>query len=626
MIHFLTPVWGKAYVQLYLEVVIPAQLASRNLPSFQNESGTRYVIFTTREDMETIQSSPVFKVLSATVPVAFEFVDISFTGNHDRMSNCFRRGISIANAAGSAVVFLTPDIVFADGSFETIKRLADSGHDVVFIPAIRTLKYAVANALRDKFYKDQRIEIFSRDLMRVALDNLHPLADASWWDEGKTDLIPANLYWRVGNEGILGRCFHLHPVFVRPQRTNVKFFGTVDDDYCCAACPDTSKDYVITDSDELLAVELSDPSHYFRTGFRKGSIKDAAAWAEQSTSKRHRLLFDRTIRMHTGIKNERIWNQAECQANLVASSIKNALALPFSYLLWRGSPQAGRRLIRLVQDKRLELANAPDYNRSIKSAYYLKRWPIWFLESYKRAIKFIWTLRNFSIGPPQRPRFYTTRYLIQSIIRADFDPFVDSLSEAVLVSEDPARSYIKAIADSKGSDLALASYIESEQESRLVLHSTNRRVEKTGFRLVLLEFGRTSDLDKVVDAACNVLRRDGRLLIFILRYFGLENHSSDEGRHRPEIERALQGKLRILEFRKQGGVGSALKLKYGYRFSTVLRRQPIVARSIELTVIWIPVYMLFGSLLNIFAWAADWFDFEKKGSISSLTLAAKLED
>jgi hypothetical protein len=172
----------------------------------------------------------------------------------------------------------------------------------------------------------------------------------------------------------------------------------------------------------------------------------------------------------------------------------------------------------------------------------------------------------------------------------------------------------------------MASFVESEQGNRLILHSTNRRVETTGFKLVLLEFGHASDLDKVVDAAYNVLRRDGRLLILILSYFGLENHSSDEGRCQPEIERALQSKFRILEFRNQGGIGSALKLKYGYRFSTVLRRQPIVARLIELTVIWIPVYMLFGSLLNIFAWVADWFDFGKKDSISSLTLAAKSED
>src|SRR5215471_8051295 len=96
MIHFLTPVWGKAYLQLYLEVVIPAQLASRNLPSFKTESGTKYVIFTTREDMEAIKSSPVFKLLCTTVPVAFEFVDTSITGNHDRMSDCFRRGINAA--------------------------------------------------------------------------------------------------------------------------------------------------------------------------------------------------------------------------------------------------------------------------------------------------------------------------------------------------------------------------------------------------------------------------------------------------------------------------------------------------------------------------------------------------
>jgi hypothetical protein len=62
-----------------------------------------------------------------------------------------------------------------------------------------------------------------------------------------------------------------------------------------AACPDATHDYAVTDSDELLAIELSDPRHHFRTGFQKGSIKDVVTWAEQFADSRQAPLERTTL-------------------------------------------------------------------------------------------------------------------------------------------------------------------------------------------------------------------------------------------------------------------------------------------------------------------------------------------
>ena len=628
MIYFLTPVWGKEYVKLYLDVTIPAQLSAQNLPVFAAEKGTKYFIYTTPDDMRVIKSSQVFNQLNAIVQAVFEPVDTSITITHDRMSDCFRRGIDAANAAGAATVFLTPDIVFANGAFATIKRLAKIGHDVIYIPAIRTLKNGTAEALCNHFADGQTIHVGPRDLMQVALDNLHPLAHLSWWDEREVDLLPANLYWRVGNEGILGRCFHLHPLFVRPQRKNIKFFGTVDDDYCLAACPDASKDYVVTDSDELFAVELSDPTRYFRTGFRKGSIEDATTWAQQFANKRHRLLFDHAIRMHTGIKNEKIWNQVAHESDIVAASIKSNLATlpigPMSSRSWL------RHLIRVAQDQRLEIANEPvsdrkNYLRRIFDKF--KSWPIWFLTTYKNAIRFILALRKFYLGSSENPRMYTSRFLVQFIVRLDIRQIVGSLAGAVLISEDPGASYLRSIALKENHDLAVATFVESERESGFVLHRTGERIKPGRYDLILLEQGHIADLDKLIDLAYNVLPQGGLLAIFLVKGFGPTKPSwNNHIAQREPFEKVLRPKFHILDFRTQGGIGSALKLKYAYRLGVILRRRPILARLMELTIIWLPLYVLLGSLFNISALIFDSLDRKKGDGISSFMLAGKSDD
>ena len=46
---------------------------------------------------------------------------------------------------------------------------------------------------------------------------------------------------------MLLRCFHLHPLMVKPQGPLAEFKSTIDDDLALRACPDSSRDYVVTD-------------------------------------------------------------------------------------------------------------------------------------------------------------------------------------------------------------------------------------------------------------------------------------------------------------------------------------------------------------------------------------------
>lgn len=621
--HFLTPVWGESYVRLYLDVVIPAQLSPKNLPAFGAAPGTQYVIYTTDEDRQTIESSPIFKKLNSVVAVKFDSVDLGVNVTHDRMSDCFRRGIIDANAADVAVVFLTPDIVFADGSFETMRRLAAKKRDVIFVPAIRTVKPSVAAALLAKA-SNGIISVSSRELMQVALDNLHPLADLSWWDEGHSELLPANLYWRVGNEGLLARCFHLHPIYVRPQRKFVEFFGTVDDDFVAAACPNPARDYVVVDSDEFLAIELSDPSHAFKTGFKKASVEHTVTWAEQFTDERHRRLFDYTVRMHVGVRDQAAWSNAARAAEIAASTIKQELKVSTLALMWRRSPRLVRRLIRYSHKKRLLVANRPQkrvlsVTGSIKD--FVDQWPILLLDSYRRAINLIVSLRKSLLGARSKPRFFTSRYLFQRILRPDLVEMAGSLGECTFIGDDPVGSHMRTILSLRNPGFGTASLSKVNDEYCFVSRETNRVLGADSFDTVLLDIDDRKNVEKCLTAAFRILRADGKILLLFRKL--MPKPDAWPPFSRPAMEGLMSPDYVIVDHRTQGGYGSALKIRMGSVILSLLRGHRIVARLLELMLIWIPVYMFAGAALNVAAILTDRLLGSRGSAVSSLTLARK---
>ena len=139
-----------------------------------------------------------------------------------------------------------------------LEALARSGKSVVHMSGIRLDRDGVVPELADRYSEERAVlSLAPRDLVGIGLRHLHPIARSHFFNEYDGGLMPANLAWSVGDEGVLLRCFHLHPLMVKPQGPLAEFKSTIDDDLALRACPDSSRDYVVTDSDELLAFEMS---------------------------------------------------------------------------------------------------------------------------------------------------------------------------------------------------------------------------------------------------------------------------------------------------------------------------------------------------------------------------------
>lgn len=254
--------------------------------------------------------------LSQAVDIRFENIETDPQVSDDRhywQSYCNRVGIAAADERGAAMIFLNPDVVIADGGIRALASLLARGKRAIQVLGIRLVKETVIPALLEGYSSLDRaaLTISPRQLIALAMDNLHPMTMTHVYDAPDHDLTPTILMWRAGAEGLVARCFHLHPMLVHPRVRNAPFSTTIDDDYLRAACPDPKDEYIVMDWDEFCACELSGLD---RPANSQGRTMDIAAWAAAAVRPQHFDNFARRIILHAERTDEAAWNRA-CAAS-----------------------------------------------------------------------------------------------------------------------------------------------------------------------------------------------------------------------------------------------------------------------------------------------------------------------
>lgn len=338
-----TPVWGPGHLGLFLDVGLPSLLAPDNLPGLARTDECRFLIYTRAQDEARLREALIFDRLATVMPVEVHLIPEPLSNAHRVMSDCHADAIRRADERDAASIFIPPDCVWADGSMVAVSRIAGSGRSMIHISGIRLDRDAVVPHLRERMTANGTLAIEPRELVKIGLDHLHVIADSHFWNERDGGLMPANLYWTVPGEGLALRCFHLHPLMVKSQVKFAPFKSTIDDDLALFACPDATRDHVVTDSDEILTFELSGPERVIGASFHKGSAESVACWSEVGTNARHHELAKHPIRIHCGPVDAERWAPAEHEAETVIGEVArinrmNSPLLAVRYpavLIWR---------------------------------------------------------------------------------------------------------------------------------------------------------------------------------------------------------------------------------------------------------------------------------------------------
>jgi hypothetical protein len=327
--NFILIAWGCTHTAVFLDVGLPSLLSECNLPNLRNLANSRFQVFTTVNDLERMKAAPSFRLLRELINVEIHLIDDWFTDDrpapHAIMSRAHRVGLESSYKLGQYSVFVPPDCVWANGSFTALERIARRGVRIVHVSGLRlTLEDVVPELEAWRSPDAARLSISPRELVRLGMAHIHDISKDSFFREQGSHLMPANLLWTVVDQGILARCFHLHPLLVEPNAQNANFRATIDDDLSLMSGNAYERDYVVSDSDEILVFELSSKRHKVVASFNKGCTAEIAAWAQIQMNTFHRRLVETPIRLHMVDIDPVVWQPIDVEAE---STVQKALEI-----------------------------------------------------------------------------------------------------------------------------------------------------------------------------------------------------------------------------------------------------------------------------------------------------------
>ena len=322
--QFIAVVWGTAFTEAFLEFCLPSQLTPNNLPHFAKFSKAIYRIYTRTSDAKIIKNSESYKRLRTLMPVEIAVISgISRVGKYKSMSECHAHSIRTSSDEDISFVFICPDVVWADGAFARLLEIAHSGKRLVAVFTPRLIKENFLPALSKRSKEHRGFDaIKPRELVRMAMEHLHPEVTSMIWNSGKpSSTLFTGLFWSFP-QGLLARQFHLFPLMVKPvDRTTVPVIS-LDADYTLNACPDLEDIYVVCDSDELCGVDFTSVSDAISIlqSCSGDVIRESAHWAGLHTHQIHREFVKYKILFHADELPADFY-QIEQESDLIVDSI-----------------------------------------------------------------------------------------------------------------------------------------------------------------------------------------------------------------------------------------------------------------------------------------------------------------
>ena len=156
-----------------------------------------------------------------------------------------------------------------------------------------------------------------RKLMKFAMEHFHPEVGRYCFNSSYFTQWPLVCLWPVGDEGVLDRSFHLHPLVLdmrsfRHEALSTLDYDTIDGAFVFHAFPDWSKIYVGDDSDQMLVFSFSSIKEAIEPlQERRASPEFLRATAYMfNVNPLHRSFFDHAIKLHTGDLND-TWLEVE---------------------------------------------------------------------------------------------------------------------------------------------------------------------------------------------------------------------------------------------------------------------------------------------------------------------------
>jgi hypothetical protein len=352
-------IWGEEYAREFLELSLPSQLAEGNIDGSAWHEGSKYLILTTRKDAEIIKAHPAFHLLQKRLKVGFAYIKRRPGSEMYKLASQCQMEAIRAGEDFDAVFFSYPDFIWSQGGMGNVAARIAEGCDAVLSSVPRAITEDMTEILPKLKIPapgspaPSVLNIAPRDLVRLSLENFHQGMWDFCWDTEKFSVFPSTVMWKIPDQGILMRSYHLHPLVIRSQPTNidyyVRFSVSIDEEYMPILFKSDENIHYVTDSDECTVISLSNRETVFSSDPNRppASVPVLARWAEEYASVLHRSCVKHSLRWHYAPVDERLWEVAEGQAEEVVSAVTKRLSIPGEILRFEDILASAARVRRI---------------------------------------------------------------------------------------------------------------------------------------------------------------------------------------------------------------------------------------------------------------------------------------
>lgn len=199
-----TVVWGSKYVANFLDYALPSFLASGNLPELVKHIEVEYSIHTREEDVHQFQQSQLFARLVQLVPTRIGAFNIDMSMPPRNIEYHVKQPVVDAvHTAQDAVMFLAPDMIWANGSLGVVGKALAAGKIAIFLPNFKVTTETLLDDIKPHFNESGLLEIAPLVACKYLHKHMHPIVGSMFVAGTRAPAHHDYLAWPVANEGTI---------------------------------------------------------------------------------------------------------------------------------------------------------------------------------------------------------------------------------------------------------------------------------------------------------------------------------------------------------------------------------------------------------------------------------------
>jgi len=226
------PIWGKPYVERFCRRGLPSLLASGNLPQLE-ESGCEWklVFASPRKDGDLIREA--IQPFGLEEQIELLPIDDLMWGSYGViLTAAYAKGIESCWKEGENTTFMfsNADFLFSNGSIANAYQRISEGNGAVYCPSLRCVDTPNLDETCQRWSEENGNGFTSFELAQFAMAEPHPTVIGSVLNgiDELQRLGTHQIFWQVGDDGLIGSWFLQFMFMVRPQRKLEKLHCFVD--------------------------------------------------------------------------------------------------------------------------------------------------------------------------------------------------------------------------------------------------------------------------------------------------------------------------------------------------------------------------------------------------------------